>query len=322
MHWPALSLIVPNYNGAALLKTSLESLVQAGEQYPGDWELILVDDASTDGSLAVVEPIAGPIRILRHAQNRGFAEAVHSGLQAAAHAYIFLLNSDVSLSPNCIAPLVQALREDEALFAVSPLVEDERGRPQFVSWPRYRLIRGKLRPQPWTRETIQARQAAGQPLYGLYASGGSMLFAKERFLALGGFLPLYRPFYSEDLDLCARAWMRGWKIRCVPESRVIHRSQGTIGRLFAPRLVHRIRLRNRFVFLLLYGEPRRIFMSYLPWNLLRALTRLLRGDATLLLALIQGMKMYPRIRAERRRLAAAQPLLSPEALLHKISQQA
>lgn len=318
MNPPPVSIVIPNYNGERIIGASLGAVARAVNSYPGECELILVDDASTDRSVEIVSSLDADVVLVRHAVNQGFSEAVRSGVSAARHDRVILLNSDVHPEPGFIAPLVAAL-DDGSVFAASPLVTDAAGHPMFVSWTRYRIQRGKLKARPWTLADAQTRHAHGKPLKGLYASGGSVAFQKARFVALGGFLDIYKPFYSEDLDLCTRAWMRGWKTLFIPESRVMHDSTGTIRRFFSARRVRTTRIRNRLVFLSLYATPRELFLSYLPWNLLRALTRLLRMDATMLAALLQLMWMARSVAALRTRIAAEQPFMTIERILEDVN---
>ena len=318
MNATPVSIVIPNFNGERIIAASLSAVVRAAESYAGECELILVDDASTDHSVEIVSAMALNNVLVRHAVNRGFSEAVRSGVSAARHDRVILLNSDVHPDPEFIAPLVAAL-DDATVFAASPLVTDAAGRPMFVSWTRYRIVRGKLKARSWNLDDAEARRARGESLNGLYASGGSVAFRKERFLALGGFLDIYKPFYSEDLDLCTRAWMRGWRTLFVPESRVLHDSTGTIKRFFSARRVRTTRIRNRLIFLSLYAAPRKLFLSYLPWNLLRALTRLLRLDATMLSAFLQLLWMARSVAVLHAQIRAEQPFKSIEQILEDVN---
>lgn len=316
-----VSIVIPNYNGARIIGASLSAVARAAAVYPGECEVIFVDDASTDASIEIASGMDTDLVLVRHTVNRGFSEAVRSGVSAARHDKIILLNSDVHPDPDFIAPLVSAL-DDASVFAASPLVMDTAGNPMFVSWTRYRIVRGKLKSRSWSLEDAEARRARGLPLQGLYASGGSVAFVKERFLALGGFLDIYKPFYSEDLDLCTRAWMRGWKSLFVPESRVLHDSTGTIKRLFSARLVRTTRIRNHLIFLSLYATPQKLFLSYLPWNLLRVLTRLMRLDATMFMAFLQLMRMGRTVTALRTRIKTEQSFKSIERILEDVDGRA
>ncbi len=318
MTWPPVSVVIPNYDGEAFICRTLEAVAAATRSYPGPTEVVVVDDASTDGSVARIAAEHPEVVLVRHAVNRGFAEAVHSGVDRATHEILVVLNSDTEPAPDFIAPLVAPLADD-GVFSTSPLVFDGEGKPLFNSWPRYRLGHGKLVPCRWTLDELRARQASGRPLNGLYASGGSMAVRRGRFRELGGFLPIYKPYYSEDLDLGTRAWMRGWATRCVPESRIAHPGGGTIKRLFGRRRVRTIRLRNQLIHLALYTPTTQLLTRHLPWILGRALTRLLRLDATLLVGLARAVALRREIAATRARIRATQPYKTLDELLEDVA---
>jgi GT2 family glycosyltransferase len=315
---PAVSIVIPNYNGEAFISRTLRAVGVAAHSYPGHAEVVVVDDASADDSVSLLIERHPDVVLVRHTINRGFAEAVHSGVERAANEILIILNSDTDPAPDFIAPLVAPLADD-GVFATSPLVYDGAGNPLFNSWPRYRLGHGKLVPCRWTLEDIRTRQTAGKPLNGLYASGGSIAVRRDRFRQLGGFLPIYKPYYSEDRDLGTRAWMHGWATRCVPESRIVHPGGGTIKRLFRARQVRSIRIRNQLIYLALYTPPAELLMSHLPWILWRTLTRLLRLDATMLMGLAQAVGRAREIAATRTRIQASQPYKSLAEVLKEVA---
>jgi GT2 family glycosyltransferase len=315
---PSVSVVIPNYNGAAFITRTLTAVGVAVRSYPGTAEVVVVDDASTDGSVALIEGSHPDAVLVRHPVNRGFADAVHSGVERAAHDILIILNSDTEPAPDFIAPLVAPLA-DETVFSTSPLVFDGAGNPLFNSWPRYRLGHGRLVSCRWTLDDVRARQASGRPLNGLYASGGSMAVRRDRFRALGGFLPIYKPYYSEDMDLGTRAWMRGWATRCVPESRVVHPGGGTIKRLFRARRVRTIRIRNQLIYLALYTPRRQLLTRHAPRIALRTLTRLLRFDPTMLSGLVQAIGRRREIAATRAQIAASQPYKTIAEVLEEVA---
>jgi GT2 family glycosyltransferase len=317
MPYASVSIVIPNFNGEPIIDRALEAACAAARAYPGQCEVLVVDDASTDGSVGVILERHPEVALVRHEVNAGFADAVHSGVAHAAHDVLILLNSDVIPSPEFIAPLVAPLT-DEKVFATSPLVLDAAGNPAFVSWPRYKLARGKLKSCPWTLDDVRQYQAEGRPLNALYASGGSMAVRRDRFRKLGGFLAIYKPFYSEDRDLGTRAWMCGWATRFVPESKVMHASGGTIKRFFQARQVRITRIRNRLIYLALYTAPRDLVLSHLPWILLRTLTRLANMDSTMLLGLAQALGRAREIRTTRAKILASQPFKTLDQVLQDV----
>lgn len=295
---PPVSLIIPNFNGAELLRKNLPAVLAAAEGYGGTWEVLVVDDASRDASLQVLAAGFPEVIPIAHERNQGFAAAVHSGVAAAAHDCLILLNSDVRPDPDFIRPLVRHLA-DPKVFSVTPLVVNGQERPGEESWRCYRLRRGRLRLEKWG-ERIPPR-----PVETLFASGGSMAVTRTRFNELGGFLALFQPFYSEDADLGLRAWRRGWRTLLEPASRVIHDHAGSANSTqVAPAFVRRIRLRNRFLLEWLHVPTRDLWRSLVPGYLFQALGRLLRLDWRYFGALAGALGLLPQVLKARREIQA------------------
>lgn len=295
---PPVSLIIPNFNGADLLRKNLPSVLAAAEHHGGAWEVLVVDDASRDASLEVLAREFPQVTPIVHERNQGFAAAVHSGVTAAAHDCLILLNSDVRPDPDFIRPLVRHLADPE-VFAVTPLVVDAQERPGEESWRCYRLRRGRLRLRDW------GARIPPSPVETLFASGGSMAVTKTRFNELGGFLPLFQPFYSEDADLGLRAWRRGWPTLFEPASRVIHDHVGSANSTqVAQAFVRRIRLRNRLLLEWLHVPRHDLWRSLVPGYVLQALGRLLRLDWRYFGALAGALGLLPRVLTARREIQA------------------
>jgi len=259
--WP-VSIIIPNYNGEQILPRALASVSEAVRAYAGPSEIIVVDDASRDNSIDLIAQNFPDFSLVRHEVNKGFSDAVHSGVQAAVYPIILLLNSDVYPDRDFIAPLVRWFDREDT-FSVSPLILDQGGNPSRVSWNLVKLIRGEIR--------------------------SSNAIRKEMFVQLGGFLSIYRPFYYEDRDLGTRAWKRGWKTYFEPTSRVVHDHSSTIKRFFPIKKTKIIKRRNRLFYLWLHLSTPKLFLSHIPWIFVRLLSRLLRFDAVYALALFSAL---------------------------------
>ena len=284
-----VSIIIPNYNGEQILGETLLSVVEAADIYQGKCEIIVVDDASQDGSVKLITEDFPVVKVVRHKENKGFAEAVHSGVHSSVYEIIILLNSDVRPDPNFIAPLVRWFNREDT-FSVSPLVLDHLGQPHMVSWNLVEIERGKMIRRKWNLEEVKRLGYQDRAIKSLYASGGSMACRKDRFFQLGGFLPLYKPFYSEDLDLGIRAWRRGWQTFFDPESKVVHdHQQATIGRFYSKRDVRIVRHRNRFFSLWLHLSTSTLIFSHIPWTLFRLPWRLFRMDTAHAMGLMKAL---------------------------------
>jgi GT2 family glycosyltransferase len=106
---------------------------------------------------------------------------------------------------------------------------------------------------------------------------------------LNGFLSIYKPFYYEDRDLGTRAWQQGWKTYFEPRSRVVHDHSRTIKRFFPGKKTKIIKRRNRLFYLWLHLSKGRLFLSHIPWILVRLVTRLLRLDSVYASALVSAL---------------------------------
>jgi hypothetical protein len=141
--------------------------------------------------------------------------------------------------------------------------------------------------------------------------GGASLYHTERLRELGGFDPVYFPFYWEDVDLGYRAWRRGWTVRYVPASIVHHRHRGTIGGRYGAGEVRRAMLKTQLLFHWKNLQDPAMLREHLHGILLRVLDEDVRGERTFLealdLALAEFEKVLP-ARAEEARHDGAVPL--------------
>jgi GT2 family glycosyltransferase len=295
----SVSIVIPNWNGADLLRRNLPAALAAMRAHRAPAEVIVVDDGSSDGSREVVKEHEG-VRLVEHERNRGFGPACLTGAQSARHDLLFLLNSDARPEPDALDPLCRAFASPE-VFAASPLVLEEGGGASNVTVSVPYLRRGRIAYRPRDVQTLaEAAAAKGLVWFTFFPLGGAVVFDRARFLALGGFDALFHPFYYEDVDLGFRAWRRGWSCVVIPESRVHHTGGGTIGRAFAERRVRVIRKRNRMLFHCKNLTGRFAPARFVAQQIARALARLLRFDPIELLGTLAALPDIPGALARRR----------------------
>lgn len=234
-----LSVVIPNYNGREHLASCLDHAQAALAQARFGHEIIVVDDASPDNSADAAESRPG-VRLFRRDVNQGFGPTCNFGAHQARGRFIYLLNNDVKVDPDFWAALAPHM-DNPDLFAVCSHAYDENGatvagrnRPGFVAGF-FKAVPDPAPPRDRAAPTI-------------YASGGAAAFHRERFLAMGGFDPLYHPFYWEDFDLGYRAWKRGWTVMYEPRSRVMHKSHGVIRSANSEAYIGQINRRNQLIF--------------------------------------------------------------------------
>jgi len=289
-----VSIVIPNWEGADVLAANLPSVIRAASVAPWPVEILIGHDGSADECVRVVRGFGPRVRLLQHDINRGFGQAVATGAHSARGNILVLLNSDVKVSEGFLAPLLEHFG-DPLTFGVSPAAESEQGRllPPHVMQPamRFGLLRFR---KPNFADAAEALAALGGPVPTFFVSGGHCALRRDRFLELGGFDPIFAPFYYEDTDLSYRAWRRGWRCWFDPRSRVVHTSGGTIGRKFHPDEVRRIRFRNGLLIVWRNAlNPRYLWGVHLPLILGRIADRACRGDLRPFKGAIAALRLFP-----------------------------
>ncbi len=202
----AASVVIPNWNGRDLLEKYVPSVVAAMAGHP-DNEIIVVDNASADDSVAFLAANFPQVRVVPLPRNLGFGGGSNTGFQNAKNDIVVLLNSDMEVEPDFLAPLLNGFSHP-SVFAVSCQIF-------FRDPAKHREETGLT--QGWwenggLRVTHRADPQVDRAFPCFYPGGGSGAYDRAKFLELGGFDHLFRPFYVEDTDLGMMAWKRGWRV--------------------------------------------------------------------------------------------------------------
>lgn len=299
-----VTIIIPNFNGAHLLRRNLPSVERAAAAYQFGATIIVVDDGSSDGSVAMLAREFPQVKVVVHPLNKGFSEAIYSGVQAAETELLFFLNTDVDPEQNCLLPLAACFDEPDT-FAVSPLILNENGEINCHSWNLNSFQRGNLRPVGWDLEQAFLARKVGR-LPSLYTSGGSMMVRRTMFLELHGFHPLFKPFYVEDYDLGLRAWRRGWRSYFEPNAKVVHHTQGSIKENVKRARVLRIRRRNKYILEWLHIPAWRLWSRVIPVTIWKLLWKIVLIDRVHVAGFLSALPKIPKVCVERRRVMASQ----------------
>jgi GT2 family glycosyltransferase len=230
-------------------------------------EILVVDNASTDGSSEAVRAAFPDIRVILNPDNAGFSKANNRGVAQSRGAFFLFLNTDTIVPPGAIAALLERLRSDPAVGAVGPALVHGPGDFQvsfgnrvgfaaqafqkFVLNPRHKRALRKRRPE---------REVG-------WLSAACLLCRREAFEQAGGFDERFF-LYFEDIDLCFRIRKAGWKLLFVPAVEVGHEGGATTSASPAVRVASRLEYRRSQ--LLFYGKHG----SRISRRLLRASLRL------------------------------------------------
>ena len=238
----AATVVIPNWNGRDLLEKYLPSVVEALRANPRN-EIIVVDNGSSDGSAQFLRDHFPSVQVLALDRNLGFGGGSNAGFRSAKNGIVVLLNSDMRVQPDFLEPLLEAFT-DEKVFAVACQI--------FFSDPAKLREETGLTQGWWENGGLRVRHrddaSIQVPFPCFYGGGGSCAFDRLKFLELGGFDDLLRPFYLEDTDLGYLAWKRGWKVLYQPRSVVYHEHRGTIGKHFSKSQIDRVLKKNFILF--------------------------------------------------------------------------
>ncbi len=238
----AASIVIPNWNGRDLLEKYLASVAAAASVDAAN-EVIVVDNGSTDGSAEFVRAHFPAVRLIALEENLGFGGGSNTGVREARNGIVVLLNSDMRVEPDFLLPLVDHFA-DERVFAVSCQI--------FFSDPTKRREETGLTEGWWENGGLRVTHHIDDELRGpypcFYGGGGSCAFHRDKFLELGGFDELLKPFYLEDTAIGYMAWKRGWKVLYEPRSVVFHEHRGTIGKRFREREIQAVLKKNYLLF--------------------------------------------------------------------------
>ncbi len=324
----SVSIVIPNYNGRDLLEKNMPHVLSAARRWSAETEVIVVDDASTDGSAEYLEGTFSGVHLLKLAHNTGFARASDHGIRAARGDVIILLNTDVHVREDFIGPLIGHF-EDEDVFAVMSMsfTEDGTTLREVAKVPFFR--RGYLKfvsaREPRLKDAVT--NGNNHTIYSFYAVGAHCAIDKAKYLSLEGFDLFYYPFYSEDVDLCYRAWKRGWKTVFEPRSVVYHSARGPIHREYAATYRGDIIRRNRLLFIWKnITSANYFYLRHLMPTLLRAAGGIFVLDFSFYRALFGALFLLPQVRHRRvreknyeRRLSDEEIFTITKALLNKTS---
>lgn len=255
--WPAVSILVLNWNGRDLLQRYLPALAQ--QQYPGRYEIVLIDNGSTDDSLLFAAAHFPQVLRIANGENLGFSRGINEGLRQAAAEITVLLNTDVEVRANWLLELVRPLRADPGIGITGSKLYFPDGvtlqhAGAMVEYPtavgRHRFYR-----QP---DTGQADDLCDVD----YVTGAAMAIRQELLFAIGLLDEAFSPFYYEEVDFCRRAWEAGFRVVYAPDSVAIHHESLLAGKMHEWQFYNLNR--NRLLYVLKHFSATQIREDFIP----------------------------------------------------------
>lgn len=241
MKRPTLSIVIVSWNVADYLQRCLHSI----DQYAGlDHEVIVVDNASSDGTAAMVRQKFPQVHLIANDENTGFAIANNQGFAMASGSYVLILNPDTELRPGALPSLLQRLQDNAHIGAVGPRIVEADGtivrpcrRPAVSLWQIFKGLFLADKFLRWLGRKIGGKRFQTYLDKPYYRSGpvgclqGSCMFMRKADLDAVGWFDERVPLYLDDGDLCYRIRRASKQVYFDANTEIVHHGGRSVGKL-------------------------------------------------------------------------------------------
>jgi N-acetylglucosaminyl-diphospho-decaprenol L-rhamnosyltransferase len=230
------SVVIVNWNSGAFLESSIRSL---RAHAPG-CRIIVVDNASSDGSLRAVEKDVSDLTIISNRSNRGFAAACNQGWGASEDPCVLFLNPDTECCPGSVSLLQQTLESDEDVWAVGGCLVSPDGSAQTGFNVRRLPTLGSVASEmlfldelfrPFRPKRAYENPGLECPVDVEQPAAACLMVRRRALRAVGGFDESFHPAWFEDVDLCYRIGRNGGRILYQPNARFLHHGGYSLDRM-------------------------------------------------------------------------------------------
>ncbi len=247
-----VTVVIPNYNGEKYLRGCLDSIVPSVQNAAITYDIIVVDDCSTDSSREIVRSYPN-VKLIEQSENGGFSASVNAGIKASETPYVLLLNNDTIAKPGFVQNLYNAIKKDNKCFSVSASMRTWDDENIMDSAGDIYCALG------WTRARGRGKSAKGfsKGCKVFSSCAGAAIYRKEIFNSIGYFDPVHF-MYLEDLDVCWRAMLAGYHNTYDPTAIVKHFGSASTGSKYNSRKI-------------IYSASNNIYVLYKNMSLLQLL---------------------------------------------------
>jgi len=238
-----LSVIIVNWNAGDLLRNCVRAVIaDLDRSRLTESEIILVDNASSDGSVVRLGPEFPSVCRLQNAENLGFARATNQGIRQSKGQYVLLLNPDTEIMPGALGEMMQFMESNPCAGAVGARLLNGDGSLQVSAYPEPTLLREVWRlfhfDRLWPVGTYCMKVWRTDSAREVDVLMGACMLLRRDVLDLCGFLDERYFIYSEDQDLCRRLRSGGWRIFWLPQAKVTHYGGQSTRQAKADMFVH------------------------------------------------------------------------------------
>ncbi len=225
------AVVILNWNGKSFLEKFLPSVIRYSEP---DAVVFVVDNGSTDESVAYVKTSFPSVKLVLNSDNGGFSKGYNEGLAQIDAEYYVLLNSDVEVTPNWIKPIIELMDKDKSIAACQPKIKSHSNKilfeyagacGGFLDKNYYPFCRGRI------LDSVEADHGQYDSTTEVFWASGASLFVRAQYYKNCGGLDEDFFAHMEEIDLCWRLKNAGYKIMACHQSTVYHVGGGTLSKI-------------------------------------------------------------------------------------------
>jgi GT2 family glycosyltransferase len=257
-----VNIAVLNYNGKALLKECLPSVIAAAKKSIHEVTVTVLDNCSTDGSVEFLKQRFPEVKTSLARENKVYC-SYNEFFKNIKDDIVLILNSDIKVDEGFLDPLVDNF-EDKNIFFVSSRMyyfdgityQGDRSKALL----RFGIISADTRFRGYEKSIMEKS---------VTFSTGNGAFDRKKFLELGGFDEIYLPGRYEDVDFCFRGWKRGFKAVYEPKSIIFHKGYASFKTAFSDKEIQKTVFRNSLLFMWKNITDKKILFAMHFWLLPR-----------------------------------------------------
>lgn len=270
----SISVVLPNYNGRNLLLENLPSIVNSLENTKSDFEIIVVDDSSTDDSVNLLKKEFPFVKVIINEINQGFSATCNRGIHTAKNDLLCLINTDVAVDINYFKNAFKYFTGDNLFAIKGDIINYDTTFDNVIDIQKTSQLcikRGFLK-------SDQKIKHIAPKLSGLV--GGQLVYLgcvfvcdRVKMLDLNGFDEIFSPYYWEDFDLGLRALRSGYDVVYAPECFVYHKTSSTLSKYASKTKKKLISNRNKFLFSWKHLQGIQQWSAHIFFTIIGLLTR-------------------------------------------------
>lgn len=311
----SISVILPNYNGKHLMEMYIPYTIDALNYSNVEYEFIVIDDCSTDDSVAFLEEKYPQLTLIKNKVNSGFSYTCNQGINVASKDLILLLNSDVKLTETYFETQFKYFEKENTFGTMGRIMNfDDKKIEDAARLPFYKGAKFKAC-------NFYYLENGEENTFTSYLSGANALIDREKILLLNGFDEIYSPFYFEDFDLGLRAWQMGWSLYYEHEAVCYHQVSTSTKQLNKSNFVKITYNCNSFILQSIHLRGARRNFFYFQLFTIILLAHLIKGEFWIFKSIKKFLAKKSAIKQSRKNIHQLQQKLNVSIDLNSIIQK-